>query len=187
MVIACDVDDVVCDLVTEWVRLYNRDYFDTLSTSDITEWDIFKFVKPECGKKIYDYLDSPFLYDYIYPIVGSIDGVLSLRDAGHRVVFVTSAVNGCAGRKLRWLQEWGYFPEKRKSEKDYIECHDKALIRADVIIDDGPHNLRSFIGKRVQFLQPWNVNEFVPGAWLAGNWAKIPSIIKEIQNEKDIR
>jgi len=100
MVIACDVDDVACDLVTEWIRLYNRDYFDTLSTPDITEWNIVKFVKPECGDKIYDYLDNPSLYDTIYPVERSIDGVIALRNMGHRVVFVTSAVNGCAGRKL---------------------------------------------------------------------------------------
>lgn len=188
MIIAVDVDDVCCNLVEEWVNRYNDDYQDSLDYRSIDEWDISKFVVSRCGKKIYDYLDHPDLYDFVKPVDDALNGVNLLREHGHRVIFVTSAVNGCAGRKLRWLQDWEFLDAHRKFDPDYVECHDKGLIRADVLVDDGAHNLRVFKGHRIQFLQPWNENEHVEGAWLACYWGEVPAIIEDIVDEmKEVR
>lgn len=185
MIVACDIDGVLADIHQIWLDRYNVDYSDHLTVDRITEWDMSRFVKPECGKKIYDYLDDPSLYDEMPPIEGALEGVLELRRAGHRVVFVTSSVNGASGRKLRWLQDWGFFETRRKSEPDYVECTDKSLIRADVLIDDYHGNLAVFHGERIQFLQPWNANKSVDGAWIACNWREIPQIVENIQNEQE--
>ena len=40
LTIAVDVDDVVADLITEWLKRYNHDYNDTKTPADITQWAI---------------------------------------------------------------------------------------------------------------------------------------------------
>lgn len=55
-IFAVDVDDVCLDLNSVWLEDYNQVYNDNLKTEDITDWIITKFVKPECGNKIFDLL-----------------------------------------------------------------------------------------------------------------------------------
>ena len=53
--IILDVDDVVLNLVPNWLKLYNRDFNDNLTKEQITEWNITKFIKPEAKYSIYQY------------------------------------------------------------------------------------------------------------------------------------
>ena len=57
-----DMDSVICDLMTDWHNQYNKDYCDSLSVEKLKCWESEKYVKPECGTKIYDYLDQPGLF-----------------------------------------------------------------------------------------------------------------------------
>lgn len=157
MIIAFDVDDVLADLVPAWLARYNKDYDDSLSTLDLQEWDVTKFVKPECGKKIYDYLTAD-LYDDVKPIQGALEAVQNARNIG-QVVFCTSTLGRHAGRKLEWLNEHGF----DVSHKEYIECGNKGYLRADVLIDDCPKNLIDFQGdEKVLVSQTWNWNPPLP-------------------------
>jgi hypothetical protein len=65
-----------------WIWLYNYDYSDSLDYLDVDEWDVSKFVKPECGKKIFDYLLYKDLYDHVSPIPDAVWGVNMLREFG---------------------------------------------------------------------------------------------------------
>lgn len=138
-IILCDVDEVCADLLTEWVRRYNIDYEDTLSVEDIDQWDVAQCVKPECGKKMFDILRDPDLYDYVKPIPGALEGVRTLRKSGCRVVFVTSCVVDTTDAKIWWLIRNGFLPNQ-KVPRDFIAAKDKSLVRGDLLIDDGPHN-----------------------------------------------
>lgn len=162
MIIAVDVDGVVADLHTEWLRRYNRDYQDHLRTEDISRWDMDTVVKAECGKRIYDYLSQPDLYDHVAPIDGAWLGVQYLRGAGHRVVFATSCVQGMTDPKWRWLQRHSFLGEGRAQSGDLIVVHDKSLIRADMLIDDYPKNLEGFKGLRLLFDAPYNRRSNLP-------------------------
>lgn len=151
MIIGCDVDGVLADLNTTWLALYNRDYKDNLTLGKITEWDVSKLVKPECGKKIIEYLKLPRFYDYVKPLTYSLRGVVSLKKFG-RVVFITTEIEGFGGRKYLWLKRYGFVSDL----KDYVEAADKTLIKADIMIDDKPSNLFGK-GTRLLFTQPWNL------------------------------
>jgi 5'(3')-deoxyribonucleotidase len=59
--IAIDLDDTLSLLGIDWIKAYNDMYGDTLQHEDITDWAIDTFVKPECGKAIYDLL-TPHLF-----------------------------------------------------------------------------------------------------------------------------
>lgn len=151
-VVFCDVDDVIADLCTEWVRLYNADYDDTLRREDVTDWNIAKFVKPECGDAIFNYFHNKDLYDKVLPVEGSTHGIFALREMGYRVVYATSCNISMAGLKLQWLDDYGFLSmDMRGISKDYIEVSDKHLLLGDTLIDDYHHNLNGFQGRRILF------------------------------------
>jgi 5'(3')-deoxyribonucleotidase len=152
--IAFDVDGVLADLCTAWLNKYNKDYKDTLTPYDITEWDTAKFVKPECGNKIFEYL-VPKLWKSVKPIDGGIECVQFARKNDYRVIFVTSVYKE-AGAKYDWLMEHSFFDGIAKPKMDYYEGSDKSLICADMLVDDGLHNLKTFKGFPLVFDQPWN-------------------------------
>lgn len=158
-IIAIDVDGVVAALETAWLSRYNRDYNDTMTKEDWTDWDVHKLVKPECGIKIYEYIEDPTIYDEVPPIEGALDGINWFRQAYFRVIYVTNSTLGASGAKYNWLQKYNFIDRL----DDYIECKDKFLIRADFIVDDMPKNCWDFSGKAILYNQPWNVNENWPG------------------------
>lgn len=134
--IAVDVDDTVAELMDEWLIIYENLYGRGLKKEHITDWEC-SCIPTEHRKEFYAILHSQTLYDNVKPVKGALEGITELRNAGARIVFVTSAVQGHEGAKLRWLRWYGFLPE-RYAEPDYIECYDKSLIRADLIIDDKP-------------------------------------------------
>lgn len=158
--IAIDVDQVVADLHTEWFRLYNIDYNDTLTNDDIIEDQIDQFVKAECGIKIRDYLAMHTLYDNIKPINGALEGVQYLRNLGHRIVYASSCVVGTGDDKLNWLVKHGFtkINPEYKTCNEWVVASDKSWINADIMIDDRPKNIKAFKGVGVVFDAPYNKN-----------------------------
>lgn len=153
MLIMVDVDSTIADLMPVWLELYNIDYGDFLDKEDITIWGIDQIVKPECGTKIYGYLRLDSLYDTVKPIEGALDGITSLRDANHRVVYASSGVHSSA--KFLWLERNGFQPGR--FAEDYIVVYDKGLIKGDLLIDDRDKNIELFGSSRsILFDQPWN-------------------------------
>jgi len=159
-----DIDDTIADLLSAWLRRYNKDYNDHLQKKDITEWDMRKFVKPECGEIIYEYLDDPTLYDEVFllePEYVVKRTISALKQLGYRVVFATTPVYKNQGRKLQWLYDYGFLESKR-FQKDYIEVGDKSLLNGSygTLLDDGIHNIRAYSGYKILYNQPHNANDF---------------------------
>jgi 5'-nucleotidase len=183
MIVACDVDEVVVDLMPEWIGRYNADYGDTLTVDAIHKWEIEEFVKPECGRRIYDYLSDDDLYESSQPVPDAIGGILALRDMGIRVVFVTSQDHP---RKRAWLERHGLLTlTRRGSSDDYVAASDKGLVCGDVLIDDYLHNLERFDRPwrtPIIFDRPWN--RIPDGEWNPGcnsrracNWVQVVAAI----------
>lgn len=180
MIIGVDVDGVVADLGEAWLTAYNRDYNDDMTQDKILTWAIHEYVNPTCGRKIYNYL-TPELYDSVKPIEGALEGVLRLREMGHRVVFVTSTPRGSEGAKLSWLLKHGFleggglYGDGRVYE-DYIECSDKTLVAVDVLVDDRSTTIESFPGHGILFHSHHNGNST---AKLRGHsWGMVCNIIE---------
>lgn len=156
-VVLCDVDEVVADLNAEWLRRYNAKYGDSLTPEDITDWDLSNVVKPECGRKIFNFLRMPNLYRHVEPIPGAKEGVETLRRDGYRVVFVTSCVVGSMDQKVRWLLGHGFINGVH-SPRDLVITKDKAMVRGDILIDDGLHNVQAYPGPTILMDRPYNRN-----------------------------
>lgn len=133
--ILIDLDSTVANLTKSWLCLYNKLYNDNVTLKDIVKWDTHKFT-PKAGRDLYKLL-TPQLFQELDPYEGAIEGVNSILDLGHEVVFVTSAPKGTELAKIEWVENhFGW-----ATRKDIIFASKKYLVVGDVFIDDAPHNI----------------------------------------------
>lgn len=175
IVVGIDFDDVVGDLSSCWLGKYNQDHNDVLLESDIKSWDIGSYTK--IGNKMYDYLKVPNLYDYVFPIINSIWGVLQLKQMGYRTIFITASTPEQSGVKYEWLVKYGLI----STRKDYFEALDKSLIVCDYLIDDNPENVISAYGQGIVFTKEWNKN--LVGYPRVNNWEEVVKYFQEVSVE----
>jgi 5'(3')-deoxyribonucleotidase len=145
--LAVDQDQVLADLTSAWIERYNRDYNDILTVEDVTEWELENLVKPECGKKIYTYLDDQELFLNLPVIRGSQEVLEKL--SFHFDIHIVTAVRNLKNiePKSEWLKKhFPFIPEER-----YVFTRDKSIVYADWLIDDKPKNLEGFQGMRLLF------------------------------------
>ena len=170
-----DVDGVIADLIPTWLHFYNIDYGDCLIEDSIVEWEIDRFVKEECGKKIYSYLKLPYLYDFVKPYIGADYFVSELRKMVD-ISFVTTVVDGGEGKKLDWLRNHGfYLPVDRYYEAKSPE--DKHAITANFMVDDYIKNLEGFNGIGIMMTRNWN--NHIPYPYKFDSYGRILSFIRE--------
>lgn len=155
IVIGVDVDGVVANLHTEWFRKYNEDFNDNLTIDKITNWDTHKFVKPECGLNIYEYLLLPDLYDNVEPIDGAKFYTDKLKnDDDVRLVYITTTPIETPGVKFKWLVKHGFLKEDEKD--NYIEATDKSVIACNILVDDKYENVLNAFEDGILFAYPHN-------------------------------
>ncbi|MCX7572148.1 5'(3')-deoxyribonucleotidase [Tumebacillus sp. DT12] len=160
-----DMDSVICDLMTEWHRRYNEDYGDDLSVERITCWQTERYVKPECGEKVYDYLDQPGLFRHLKALPDAIE-VLERLSRRYDILLVTSSRTHAYTEKEQWVEEHLPFIGRH----NLIFAHRKDMICGDLLFDDAPHNLEAFraTGRiAVAMDYPYNREVDVPrvGSW----------------------
>lgn len=159
--IICDVDGVVAALHDEWYRRYNKDYDDNLTLERVLSWDLHKYVKPECGKKVYDYLHQSDLYDNIQPLPDALWGITRLRELGHEVLFATSCTFGMADQKAEWMVRNGFCTRHgHLLPEDFVPITPKHWLSGDLIIDDAAHTVQRWVqgkgGRAILFEYPHN-------------------------------
>jgi 5'(3')-deoxyribonucleotidase len=155
--IAIDMDDVLNTLMPTWLDAYNREYGDTRAVTDITNWDVWKHVKRECGQKIYDY-HTPDLFLACAPMPGAQRVTQKLINDGHDLLVVSACWNPLnEAAKRQWLSE--HFPWLNQDRCHFmLKGRAKCEHRADVLIDDGLHNFQGWPSGTIGlvFDQPWN-------------------------------
>lgn len=153
--ILLDVDDVIIDLVPQWLRVFNMVYNEDLKPEDITDWNIQSFAKkPE--HDIYMVLKKWHDYSLCGLIEDSLWGVEQLRTLGYRVIFVTSTPEEHKGIKFKYLNKHGFNVER----KDYIETSDKSKVKGKILLDDNFKNILETPAKGVLFNRNWNRKEW---------------------------
>jgi 5'-nucleotidase len=172
VVIKLDVDSVCADMLPVWIDLYNIQYDDNLDYRAITDWNVAKFVKPECGNKIYDILTVPEFYDMTPPMKGYPEGVARLRELGHTILYVTSCVPGTLDQKLNWILRH----DPGTVWQNVVFGYQKSLVRGDLLVDDSPDNLRKASEPTVRFAHPYNYR--VPASAHVLSWETMPEAIE---------
>ncbi len=149
-VLVVDMDDVLAKLVPKWVEAVNEGERESVSPSDVLSWDIDSYFK--CGKKVYEYLTYELFRSL--PVMEDSTEVLRKLQEKYDVYVVTSATAYTESlvAKVEWLEE--HFPTIDRTH--IVLCGNKNIIKADVMIDDGAHNLEAFEGTRLLFDAPHN-------------------------------
>ncbi|GAX89885.1 5'-3'-deoxyribonucleotidase [Effusibacillus lacus] len=156
-VLCIDMDSVIVDLMSEWYGRYNRDYGDDLTVERVLRWDAKSYVKPECGEKIYEYLNEPGFFASLEPLPHAIE-VMQRLSKRYDLLIVTSPPSVHAYReKEEWVSRYLPFIGRH----NLIFAHRKEVIDGDLLFDDAPHNLHGFMqtGKiAVAMDYPYNRN-----------------------------
>jgi 5'(3')-deoxyribonucleotidase len=154
--IALDIDNVGRDFTGDLTTQYLKDYpGDKKLILPITAWELDMFFP--VGKQIYSYFNKKRpqeIFEYGHAYDGFTEFVTLLRNRGHKVVFATSQYPGTEKYTLLWIMH------NHLLDNDGI-CFlaDKTLLRCEILLDDGLHNLEAFQsagGISVAFEQPWN-------------------------------
>jgi len=151
-IIAVDIDDVTVELVSYLLKRYNKEYKDTVQEADIKSWEMHEYLKPECGKRIYEYFDpnrNPLLYSRVKLVDGVKEGISRLRKDGYEIVFATASYHE---GKFSRLKREGLI----ESDKEFVIAKNKRYVNADYLIDDGMHNVEAFRGTGIIFTREWN-------------------------------
>lgn len=148
MRVLIDMDGIVVNLLEVWLATYNREWDDTLTVDSIRTWDTHDFVKEECGRRIYEILERPGLFEGLPPMRGAIEGVREMASLpGVEVKLATAAASPDAAReKIRWVRRWFY--RLGWDRRDVFIGHAKHWLEADVLIDDSPNNLARWLKHR---------------------------------------
>jgi len=174
--IGIDLDSTLNDLETQWIlNAYNKDYNDNLQYEDMVCWDVEKYVKPECGKKVYEILLRPNFFYNLNPKKYAQD-VTERLSKKYDLYIVTAYHPKTVVDKVNWVEK--YFPHI--NPKHIIFCNSKGLIKTDFLIDDGPHNIIDYHnngGKHpIIFNAPWNQN--LPSSFnRAKDWLQIEKML----------
>ncbi|RID84018.1 5'(3')-deoxyribonucleotidase [Peribacillus asahii] len=168
-----DMDSVICDLMSDWHDRYNKDYDDNLTVDRLKCWNSEKYVKPECGIKIYDYLKEPGLFSRLKPLPHAVE-VLKRLCKDYEILIVTSSVSSAFAEKEIWVEKHLPFIGKH----NMIFTHRKNMIVGDLLFDDAPHNLKEFAATgrlAVAMDYPYNRNIEVPRI---GNWLEFERFLQ---------
>lgn len=138
--IAIDADDVLDNLLEVWIEELNARHNLNYSVDDMTRWNMAHNITELTEEQIYEPLYDDAIWERLMPVNGSVDALKTLQEMGHNVFVCTRhTIFETIKTKLFRLQE--LFPMIPADH--YIIAANKNMIKADIMIDDGTHNLAS--------------------------------------------
>ncbi|MCL2285601.1 MAG: hypothetical protein FWC32_04465 [Firmicutes bacterium] len=135
--ILVDIDDVLNNLLECWVELLNKKYNLNACAQSLKEWNVQAIYPTLTVEEVYRPNYENEIWGMISPRPTSIEYLKKMIDDGHDVVIITAAVYETLPAKMDWL--FSAFPYL--SWENVIITRRKQLVKADVMIDDGIHNL----------------------------------------------
>ncbi len=168
MLIACDIDGVLCDIVTPLLEFNNDTYGTDLTRDQIIQYELeyaFKCSQTEALRRVNEFYDSSY-FDRIRPLEGARKGIGYIGDE-HDIVIITSRTNRISKKTSKWLQE--YFPDRFgdvlhtnlgfEMESNYSKAKLCDELGVDVLIEDCLRYAMECSEFDVRVLlmnQPWN-------------------------------
>jgi len=182
MIIVCDIDGVLNDLVNKTLTLYNKRHNKHINIDDIIAYKFSDCLSPEDADGICELFKEKELWDSLEPLPYSQKGLKVLIDKGHEIYLATATHPVNFPWKVEWIKY--HFPF---INSDNILCiKNKGLLTCDVMIDDCLDNLIGNICERVVVDAPWNRStskDFSYDIHRATNWHDVINIIDDIERK----
>ena len=184
MTILIDMDDTIESLLKAWVSGVNRKYGRSVSHEDVGSWDVSTAFPGLTHEQVYAVPLEKGFWKTVEPIPGAAEAIQRFMAAGHEVFIVTATPYESVTEKMSDLL-FRYFPFL--SWKQLIITSRKQLIRGDVLIDDGIHNLEGGDYIKILMTAPHNCNYDAEanGMIRVHNWAEIEEVINRISAEQE--
>lgn len=153
MRIAIDMDEVLADPISKFIKLYNRDYGVPLDLVLDPGNEIYHHVPEHVSKKWFEYINEKGFFRDLPLIEGSVEALKKLQEK-HEVYIVSAAMEfrNSLEDKVDWLAE--HFPFI--TWRNIMFCGDK-IVDVDVMIDDRAKNFINFKGRKLLFTSPHNM------------------------------
>lgn len=136
--ILVDIDDTIENLCHAWCEWLNSHYDTNVSPDDITEWKIYKFFEEIPKEEVYAPLFKEEFWKTVTPKLDAIKYLNLLYEEGYRIFLCTASDYRTIKPKYENIVQ-RYFPYIDWNH--IIICSVKQLIKTDILIDDGIHNL----------------------------------------------
>ena len=179
MTILIDMDDTIEFLLKAWVSGVNKKYGRNVSCEDVTSWDVSSAFPGLTHEQVYAVPLEQGFWKTVEPIPGAAEAIQRFMDAGHEVFIVTATPYESVTEKMTEVL-FRYFPFL--TWKQLIITSRKQLIRGDVLIDDGVHNLEGGDYVKILMTAPHNRNYDAEanGMIRVQTWAEIEEVIRRI-------
>jgi len=174
--IAIDMDNVIADIETHLVNLYEKEYnvkVDRTALLGVSEDEAFP--DKTAARR---FIHTPGFFRTVPLMPGALEALEILRKK-YEIYIVSAATEFplSLAEKHAWLAE--FFPFI--SWKNMIFCGSKAVIKTDYMIDDHCKNLDYCIGKPILYHASHNVN--IKHHFRVNNWQEVLAYFeKEEQN-----
>ena len=185
MIIVCDVDGVLNNIMDTTIDIYNKTYASHYTLKDITTYNLENCLDKNVAEQMKDIFKNPSVWDYVKPVKGAQDGIEKLIREGHQVYLVTNHAPDTYKEKVEWIKRFFPFVDASK-----IVCmQDKWLLRADIMIEDC---MQTLLAKphyyRVLMDHPWNqpskYGDWVYDIYRCKNWSDVMRSIDKIAKKE---
>ena len=176
MTILVDMDDTIEQLLAALVRKANERFRRSVIVDEITDWTIVCAYPGLEKRQILELMYEPGFWDTVEPVPGAADALKYLMDEGHQVYIVTATEFENVPAKMERVL-FRYFPFLSRDQ--VIITGNKQMIRGDVLIDDGIHNLEGGEYRKILFTAPYNkdYDAEANGMIRVHNWDEILRVI----------
>ncbi|MBR2824626.1 MAG: hypothetical protein IKE24_13210 [Clostridia bacterium] len=153
MTILVDMDDTIEQLLKAWVARANEKFDRAVTLDEIDDWNVAKPYPGISREGIYGVTYEKGFWESVEPMPGAAEALKHLMDEGHEVYIVTATEPEHVEEKMKGLL-FRYFPFL--SWNQVIITSRKQMVRGDVLIDDGIHNLEGGAYRKILFTAPHN-------------------------------
>ena len=183
MTILVDMDDTLEQLLPAWIRAVNEKYGRNVTCEDILSWDVSAAYPGLTREQVYSVTFEPGFWKTIKPMPGAADALQRFMNAGHEVYVVTATFQDSVAEKMNDLL-FRYFPFL--SWDQVIITSRKQMIRGDVLIDDGIHNLEGGAYTKLLMTAPHNksYDAEANGMIRVHDWPEIEEVIAQLEEKQ---
>lgn len=184
LTILFDADDVAEKLLNCWIKFINERYGTTVAFEDIKDWDMTLAFPTLTKQQIFGVLHDDELWKSLEPMPGSQRVLQKWFDQGHQLYMVTASdYRTCKVKVERILEMFPFLDWEH-----IIFASNKQMIRGDILIDDGIHNLLNGEYFKILFNRPHNRGLDVEkyGVHRADTWDDVDALVQEFAEREDL-